>query len=524
MSKFIHLFENISELDNSYTSYTLGDGSKKLHDTFVSSLGLEVESEDLSDFGYDYLRSTYSYQITNGFDSQATKLYGLLKSGKVLSVTVKFGGYSITCNSSDIINLDANTYVFGELAYANGKPLPTDSKPVCWFNYNSDSNYIFDFGFCGVSNLSSVDIVLDVDYVDGDFSYDYIEPFVALSKDGNVVRYKKPYGDIVMHCVSSKEYPFIPLIFTLDDVSTYQSVQVPKLDCIKSIRIDGVVHDLSDAMTYTYGIDYHYDTNEIFSIDLSSVAPFGNSESSESLDTAIEGRASYMGHRNLEMYGIPTDVYGEHRVEFVMNDGFDLFLGLLGNIISLLEIRKAYPSFYLDSNNWFPINKIVWPKNMHLSSLNGNLCPLNTNVTFVGTKDECIRQIFRNHPFFSVHCTDSDLLLMKYNDYLTVLGGNVLVSCDDSFNGEMVVPNNIVCICGECFYYCQSLSRFRLPKTLKYIGQNAFMCYKTITNIIYDGTITEWDSIIKDNKWFSKSNTNQALKVTCSDGIINVEN
>ena len=142
----------------------------------------------------------------------------------------------------------------------------------------------------------------------------------------------------------------------------------------------------------------------------------------------------------------------------------------------------------------------------------------------VESKDECIRQIFRNHPFFSVHCTDGDLLWRKYNDYLTVLGDNVLVSCDDSFNGEMVVPNNIVCICGECFYYCKSLSQFRLPKTLKYIGQNAFMCYKTITNIIYDGTITEWDSIIKGNKWFSKSNTNQALKVTCSDGVINVEN
>lgn len=523
MFKFIHLFENISELDNSYTSYTLGDGSKTLHETFLSLRGLEVESVDLSDFGYDYLRSTYMYQITNGFDSQATKLYGLLKSGKVLSVTVKFGDYSITCNSSDIINLNANTYVFGELAYANGKPLPTDSKPACCFEYNSDSNYRFDFMFCGVSNLSSVGIVLDVDYVDGDFSYDYMEPFVALSKDGNVVRYNKPYGDIVMHCVSSKEYPFIPLIVTLDDVSTYQSVQVPKLDCIKSIRIDGVVHDLIDAMTYTYGIDYHYYTNEIFSIDLSSVAPFGNSESSESLDTAIEGRASYMGHRNLKMYGIPTDVYGEHRVEFVMNDGFGLSLYSLGNI-SFLEIRKAYPSFWLNSNNWFPINKIVLPKNMHFSSLNGNLFPLNTNVTFMGTKDECIRQIFRNHPFFSVHCTDGDLLWRKYNDYLTVLGDNVLVSCDDSFNGEMVVPNNIVCICGECFYYCQSLSQFRLPKTLKYIGQNAFMCYKTITNIIYDGTITEWDSIIKDNNWFSKSNTNQALKVTCSDGVINVEN
>ena len=520
MSKFIHLFENISELDNSYTSYTLGDGSKTLHETFLSLLGLEVESEDLSDLGYDYLRSTYYYRITDGFDSQATKLYGLLKSGKVLSVTVKFGDYSITCNSSDIRNLNANTYVFGELAYANGRALPTDSKPSCWFQYNSDSNYDFQFSLCGVSNLSSVDIVLDVDYVDGDFSYDYIEPFVALSKDGNVVRYNKPYSDIVMHCVSSKEYPFIPLIMTYDNASPYVSSLVPKLDCIKSIRIDGVVHDLSDAMTYTYDIGYYYGTDEILSIDLSSVAPFGNSESYESLDTAIEGRASNIAHRNFETYGIPTDSYGEHRVEFVMNDGFGLSLKFLNNI-SFLEIRKAYPSFRFDSNNWFPINKIVCPKNMHLSSLNGDLCPLNTNVTFMGTKDECIRQIFRTHPFFSVHCTDGDLLWMKYNDYLTVLGDNVLVSCDDSFNGEMVVPNDIVCICCECFYYCHSLSRFRLPKTLKYIGKNAFMFNETITNIIYDGTITEWNSIIKDDKWFSKSKPNQELKVTCTDGVKN---
>lgn len=125
----------------------------------------------------------------------------------------------------------------------------------------------------------------------------------------------------------------------------------------------------------------------------------------------------------------------------------------------------------------------------------------------------------------TLHDTFLSLLGLEVeSEDLSDLGDNVLVSCDDSFNGEMVVPNDIVCICGECFYSCKSLSQFRLPKTLKYIGKYAFMCYKTITNIIYDGTITEWDSIIKDDRWFGKTNTNQALKVTCSDGIINVEN
>lgn len=47
------------------------------------------------------------------------------------------------------------------------------------------------------------------------------------------------------------------------------------------------------------------------------------------------------------------------------------------------------------------------------------------------------------------------------------------------------------------------------------------MFNETITNIIYDGTITEWDSIIKDDKWFSKSKPNQELKVTCTDGVKN---
>lgn len=70
------------------------------------------------------------------------------------------------------------------------------------------------------------------------------------------------------------------------------------------------------------------------------------------------------------------------------------------------------------------------------------------------------------------------------------------------------------------FLLLQIFVTVSFAKTLKYIGQYAFKCNETITNIIYDGTITEWDSIIKDNKWFIKSNTNQSIKVTCSDDVI----
>ena len=71
----------------------------------------------------------------------------------------------------------------------------------------------------------------------------------------------------------------------------------------------------------------------------------------------------------------------------------------------------------------------------------------------------------------------------------------------------------------NAFSNCKWLKRVEnLPVGLTKIGDYAF-ANSSIENISYDGTIEQWNSIVKGENW----NQNIiATKVTCSNGTVNI--
>ncbi|MBR5144036.1 MAG: leucine-rich repeat protein [Clostridia bacterium] len=86
---------------------------------------------------------------------------------------------------------------------------------------------------------------------------------------------------------------------------------------------------------------------------------------------------------------------------------------------------------------------------------------------------------------------------------------------------KIILPSGISEIGKEVFNGCTLLSRVSIPSDVKSIGERAFANCSSLTEIIFDGTVSMWESIEKDKNW--DINTPK-YTVYCTDGEIEKEN
>lgn len=84
---------------------------------------------------------------------------------------------------------------------------------------------------------------------------------------------------------------------------------------------------------------------------------------------------------------------------------------------------------------------------------------------------------------------------MAYTDSNNVIYSDdrkVLTKCPPSFSGHLVIPEGTVEISAGAFKDCVQLSALTLPSSLEIIRANAYSGCKTLTNIYFDGTLSQW--------------------------------
>ncbi len=82
---------------------------------------------------------------------------------------------------------------------------------------------------------------------------------------------------------------------------------------------------------------------------------------------------------------------------------------------------------------------------------------------------------------------------------------------------SVTIPESVTSIDDETFHGCTSLSSVTIPDSITSIGQFAFYDCTSLTEIHYNGTKVQWNSISKDSYW--NSNTGK-YTVYCTDGEI----
>ena len=96
---------------------------------------------------------------------------------------------------------------------------------------------------------------------------------------------------------------------------------------------------------------------------------------------------------------------------------------------------------------------------------------------------------------------------------VTALADSAFSSCANL--RKITIPDSITRLPYAAFYMCPDLEVINLPRTITGIGKGALsMCEKEIT-IHFDGTVKEWEGILKASNW----DTETEYYVSCSDGF-----
>ena len=85
---------------------------------------------------------------------------------------------------------------------------------------------------------------------------------------------------------------------------------------------------------------------------------------------------------------------------------------------------------------------------------------------------------------------------------------------------SVTVPDSVTTIGERAFAGCSSLKEITFDKSIKHIGEGAFFECTALESIIFNGTVIDWENIIKDANWDYYSSI---YTVTCSDGIVEPE-
>ncbi|MBQ8248089.1 MAG: leucine-rich repeat protein [Lachnospiraceae bacterium] len=94
---------------------------------------------------------------------------------------------------------------------------------------------------------------------------------------------------------------------------------------------------------------------------------------------------------------------------------------------------------------------------------------------------------------------------------------------DTILNGHLYLPLDgaITAIGDDTFLHCYGLTGINIPSTVTSIGDRAFAGCYNLSAIYYNGTIEQWNAIVKGTSWNEKAgNKAMCYTIYCIDGTI----
>jgi hypothetical protein len=84
---------------------------------------------------------------------------------------------------------------------------------------------------------------------------------------------------------------------------------------------------------------------------------------------------------------------------------------------------------------------------------------------------------------------------------------------------SITIPDRVTSIGERAFYACTDLTSIVIPASVTNIGDDAFFVCTSLTSITFEGTVDQWNSVMKGADW---NDATPATKVICSDGVVSL--
>ena len=108
---------------------------------------------------------------------------------------------------------------------------------------------------------------------------------------------------------------------------------------------------------------------------------------------------------------------------------------------------------------------------------------------------------------------DDDLISVSIAEGCKIITGQPFSSCWNLSN--VVIPEGVTFIGTYTFNYCSSLTTLTLPNSIECLESYAFAGCNNLKSISYNGTIEEWNDVVKESGW-----NNNITEVICSNGTV----
>ena len=125
----------------------------------------------------------------------------------------------------------------------------------------------------------------------------------------------------------------------------------------------------------------------------------------------------------------------------------------------------------------------------------------------------------------AVYITDiGKWVAIDFDDFYSSSSANPLSYAGNLYlNGELVtdliIPDSVKSIGVRAFQLCTSLTSVTIPSSVTSIGDYAFSGCTSLASVTFEGTVAEWNAVVKDSYWKEYSSLGA---VVCSDGTVPV--
>lgn len=159
-----------------------------------------------------------------------------------------------------------------------------------------------------------------------------------------------------------------------------------------------------------------------------------------------------------------------------------------------------------------------------LKSVNGSISfesQIFKQSNFLSGANECVNKIVLGN---NIRNLSNAFVMLEALQEVKILNG--LISIGSSTFADCIgltkidIPNGVTEIGERAFAGCSNLNSITIPKSVTSIGMRIIATCDALTNIIFTGTISEWNNINKHSLWVTSG---YSFMITCIDGIIIID-